>query len=53
VDAGLAGGADRGDRPRAKDSVLCDQRAVEVARDRGDVTGEVDRKRQPVDSTTY
>jgi hypothetical protein len=53
MDAGLAGGADRGDRARTEDSVLRDQRAVEVARDRGDVTREACREGQPVDSTTY
>jgi len=40
VDAGLAGGADRGDRAGPENSVLRDQGAVEVARDRGDVTRE-------------
>jgi hypothetical protein len=53
MDAGLAGSADRGDRARTEDSVLRDQGAVEVARDRGDVTREAGWKLQPVDSTTY
>jgi hypothetical protein len=37
VDSGLASRGDRGASARPQDSVLGDQRAVEVARERGDV----------------
>jgi hypothetical protein len=53
MDPGVAGGADRRERARAEDSVLGDQGAVEVARNRGDVMREACWELQPVDSTTY
>ena len=53
MDPGLARRRERGNRSRAEDAVLPDQRAVEVARDRGDVAGKALGKAQLVDSTTY
>ena len=46
VDAGRLGGSNRCERPRAQDTVLGDQRPVEVAGDRGDAAREVGRKDQ-------
>ena len=53
MDPGVARRLEGGDRPRSEDAVLPDQRAVEVARDRGDVAGKAVGKAQLVDSTTY
>ena len=54
VDPGRPGGPDRCDRARRKDAVVREQRAIEVGRERGDLTGEVGWEVQPcVDSTTY
>ena len=54
VDPGRARGLNRCDRARGEDAVVREQRAIEVGRERGDLTGEVGWEVQPcVDSTTY
>jgi hypothetical protein len=45
VDSGVACRFQGGDGARVQDTVLPDQGPVEIARDRGDVAGEVVRKR--------
>jgi hypothetical protein len=52
ADAGLAGGGDRGLRARVQESVLADERAIEVAGEDLDVAREVGRQFYCVDSTT-
>jgi hypothetical protein len=54
VDSGRACGLDRRDRARGEDALVCEQRAIEVGRERGNLTREAGWEVQPcVESTTY
>jgi hypothetical protein len=54
MDPGGTGGADRSDRARREDALVREHGAIEVGRERGNLTREAGWEVQPcVDSTTY